>query len=167
MIKFTLLTALIAVLVVPAYAATRHEHKFSLSFSATAASSKSGVKFFTDRFDYKAPPQGELADRVATVTFVMAMNEAKWKQISPADQAAPASGFVSGSTPVAAPADVRPPPVSARRDRRSLIAGAAILAAVVVSGLVWASRARSTRPPTGAVTAPAPHPEARDAGRRT
>ena len=70
--KVALLTALGAVLVVPAYAATRNEHKFNLAFSTTAANSKSGVKFLTDRFDYKAPPQGELADRVATVTFVMA-----------------------------------------------------------------------------------------------
>jgi hypothetical protein len=67
-----LLTALGAVLAVPAFAATRDEHEFGLSFSTRAANSKSGVKFFTDRVDYKAPPQGKLADRVASVTFVMA-----------------------------------------------------------------------------------------------
>jgi hypothetical protein len=70
--KTALVALLCALVAVPAFAATRAEHKFSLAFSTKATSAKSGVKFLTDRFDYKAPPQGQLADRVATVTFVMA-----------------------------------------------------------------------------------------------
>ena len=61
-----------ALLAVPAYAATRHEHHFSLTFSSKATNAQSGVTFVTDRFAYKAPPQGTPADRVAKVTFQMA-----------------------------------------------------------------------------------------------
>ena len=55
----------------PALAATRSEHHFSLTFSSTKPGTSTGVKFLTDRFNYKAPPQGQPADRVATVTFTM------------------------------------------------------------------------------------------------
>jgi hypothetical protein len=55
----------------PALAATRSEHHFSLTFSAKKPGASTGVKFLTDRFNYKAPPQGQMADRVATVTFTM------------------------------------------------------------------------------------------------
>jgi hypothetical protein len=70
--KLLLAIVAAALLVVPASAAIRHEHHFSLKFSSKAARAPSGVTFVTDRFDYKAPPQGQLADRVATVTFQMA-----------------------------------------------------------------------------------------------
>lgn len=70
--KAALLALLSVIVAVPAFAATREEHKFTLAFSTKAAGVKSGVKFLTDRTAYKAPPQGELADRVATVTFLMA-----------------------------------------------------------------------------------------------
>jgi hypothetical protein len=56
---------------VPAFAATRHEHRFNLAFSAKSPGTPTGVKFLTDRFSYKAPPQGTAADRVATTTFTM------------------------------------------------------------------------------------------------
>ena len=55
----------------PALAATRSEHHFSLTFSAKQPGTSTGVKFLTDRFAYKAPPQGQPADRVANVTFTM------------------------------------------------------------------------------------------------
>lgn len=61
-----------ALVAVPAYAATRHEHRFSLTFSSKTAGANSGVTFVTDRFDYKAPSPGTAADRVASVTFKMA-----------------------------------------------------------------------------------------------
>ena len=56
---------------VPALAATRHEHHFNLAFSAKSTGSPTGITFLTDRYTYKAPAQGQLADRVATTTFVM------------------------------------------------------------------------------------------------
>jgi hypothetical protein len=67
------LVALAAMLIaIPAYAATRHEHHFSLAFSVKSTGARSGVTFSTDRFEYKAPPPGQAADRVASVTFRMA-----------------------------------------------------------------------------------------------
>jgi hypothetical protein len=62
----------LAVVSVPALAATRQEHRFNLTFTAKSTGSPTGITFLTDRFGYKAPPQGQLADRVATTTFVMA-----------------------------------------------------------------------------------------------
>lgn len=70
--KVVLLTLVSALVTVPALAAVKHEHKFSLSFSTKATKAQTGVKFLTDRYAYKAPPPGQLAERVATVTFVMA-----------------------------------------------------------------------------------------------
>lgn len=71
--KRLLLIALAGALVaIPAYAATRDEHHFSLKFSAKSAAARSGVTFVTDRYSYKAPPPGKAADRVASVTFKMA-----------------------------------------------------------------------------------------------
>jgi hypothetical protein len=55
----------------PAFAAVRHEHKFGLSFSAKTPASATGVKFLTNRSSYKAPPQGQPADRVAKTTFIL------------------------------------------------------------------------------------------------
>ena len=71
--RLSLLLALAGILLVtPSLAAgVRHEHKFSLTFSAKKAGAQTGVKFLTNRFNYKAPAAGELADRVATTTFVM------------------------------------------------------------------------------------------------
>lgn len=66
-----LLVAVLLLAAVPAAAAVRHEHKFSLAFSTKAPHSAAGVTFLTDRFDYKAPAPGQAADRVATTTFVM------------------------------------------------------------------------------------------------
>ena len=67
------LTSLAVVLIaVPAYGAIRHEHHFSLAFSTHTTLAKSGVTFSTDRFNYKAPPPGQAADRVASVAFRMA-----------------------------------------------------------------------------------------------
>jgi hypothetical protein len=70
--RLSLFALAIALLAVPASAAIRHEHHFSLAFSAKAAHAQSGVTFTTDRFNYKAPPPGHLADRVQSVTFQMA-----------------------------------------------------------------------------------------------
>jgi hypothetical protein len=56
----------------PAYAAVRHEHKFGLTYTAKTTRSTTGVKFLTNRVNYKAPPQGQAADRVASTTFVLA-----------------------------------------------------------------------------------------------
>lgn len=70
--KLPLVALAVVLLVIPAYAATRHEHHFSLAFTSKAARAPSGVTFVTDRFNYKAPPPGQLADRVAKVTFFMA-----------------------------------------------------------------------------------------------
>ena len=56
----------------PALAATRHEHHFKLAFSSQKPGAATGINFRTDRFAYKAPAQGQAADRVATTTFVMA-----------------------------------------------------------------------------------------------
>ena len=63
---------LVALLAVPAYAATRNEHKFQLSFTTKAPGKATGVKFLTDRYDYKAPAAGEAVDRVASVKMVLA-----------------------------------------------------------------------------------------------
>lgn len=68
-VSLAVLIALLAT--VPALAVARHEHHFSLKFSSSAPHAASGVTFMTDRFNYKAPPQGTVADRVATTTFVM------------------------------------------------------------------------------------------------
>ena len=70
--RLVLIALALAVASVPAFAATRQEHHFKLAFSAKTTQSQSGVTFLTDRFDYKAPAQGQIADRVATTTFVMA-----------------------------------------------------------------------------------------------
>jgi hypothetical protein len=70
--KITLLTVIAVLATVPALAATRNEHKFSLSFTTKATHANTGVTFLTDRPKYKAPPQGQTVDRVATTTFVMA-----------------------------------------------------------------------------------------------
>lgn len=70
--KVLLLAVATALLAVPAYAAVRHEHKFSLAFTTKAVNAKSGTTFLTNRFNYKAPPQGQPADRVKTTQFVMA-----------------------------------------------------------------------------------------------
>ena len=70
--KLLILVLAGALLAVPATAAIRHEHHFGLTFSTKAVNAHSGVTFRTDRFEYKAPPQGQLADRVAKVTFQMA-----------------------------------------------------------------------------------------------
>lgn len=56
---------------VPALAATRSEHHFKLGFTSTSTHSATGATFLTDRFNYKAPPQGKLADRVAKVTIAL------------------------------------------------------------------------------------------------
>jgi hypothetical protein len=56
----------------PALAASRSEHHFKLSFSTQAPGAQTGIKFLTDRYTYKAPPQGQVADRVASTTFIMA-----------------------------------------------------------------------------------------------
>ena len=70
--KLALAVLAAALLAVPATAAVRHEHHFSLTFSTKKAHSAAGVTFVTDRFSYKAPPPGQSADRVASVTFLMA-----------------------------------------------------------------------------------------------
>jgi hypothetical protein len=70
--KLLLAVLTAALLAVPASAALRHEHRFSLSFSAKTTKTASGVTFMTDRFNYRAPPQGTPADRVSRVTFQMA-----------------------------------------------------------------------------------------------
>jgi hypothetical protein len=70
--RLPLIALALALLAVPAAAAIRHEHHFSLAFSAQATGARSGVTFTTDRFNYKAPPPGKLADRVASVSFQMA-----------------------------------------------------------------------------------------------
>jgi hypothetical protein len=70
--KVALRTVVCAFVAVPALGATRQEHKFSLAFTTKAPNTKSGTTFLTDRTKYKAPPQGQVADRVATTTFVMA-----------------------------------------------------------------------------------------------
>ena len=69
--KTVLLVLLSVTAAVPAYAAVRSEHHFSLTFSAKATGAPTGIKFLTDRYTYKPPPIGKLADRVATTTFVM------------------------------------------------------------------------------------------------
>lgn len=69
--KLSMLALIALIVSVPAYAATRHEHHFKLTFSSKATGSPSGAKFLTDRFAYKAPALGQKADRVATLTFVM------------------------------------------------------------------------------------------------
>jgi hypothetical protein len=61
-----------AVAATPAYAAVRHEHKFGLTYTAKTTHAQTGVKFLTNRSNYKAPPQGQAADRVASTTFVLA-----------------------------------------------------------------------------------------------
>jgi hypothetical protein len=70
--KLALIALAAAIATTPALAAGRSEHHFGLSFTSKSAHSPTGTKFSTDRFAYKAPPQGELADRVAVTTFVMA-----------------------------------------------------------------------------------------------
>jgi len=69
--RFGLVVAVALVAAIPAFAATRHEHHFGLAFSTKAAGVPAGVTFLTDRFAYKAPPPGQVVDRVATTTFVM------------------------------------------------------------------------------------------------
>ena len=69
--KLVLIALALVLVAVPALAATRHEHHFNLTFSAKKANAPTGITFLTDRYAYKAPPQGQLADRVATTTFVM------------------------------------------------------------------------------------------------
>ena len=56
----------------PVLAATRDEHKFSLTFSSRTPGTATAISFLTDRSAYKAPPAGKPADRVATTTFIMA-----------------------------------------------------------------------------------------------
>ena len=70
--RLSLLLLASVLLAVPALAAVRKEHHFALTFSAKAPAKATGTTFLTDRFNYKAPPPGTLADRVASVTFVMA-----------------------------------------------------------------------------------------------
>ncbi len=70
--KLTLLALASAVFAVPAFAATRQEHHFKLTFSAKAPNWQTGVSFLTDRFAYKPPPTGQPADRVTQTKFVMA-----------------------------------------------------------------------------------------------
>jgi hypothetical protein len=70
--RLLLIALAAAIAATPALAATRSEHKFKLAFTKTTTSSPTGTKFVTDRFNYKAPAQGTLADRVETTTFVMA-----------------------------------------------------------------------------------------------
>ena len=70
--KLPFVLLLTALMVVPAWAATRHEHKFSLTFSSKSPRAASGITFSTDRFSYKAPPPGQAADRVGSVTFQLA-----------------------------------------------------------------------------------------------
>jgi hypothetical protein len=69
-LPFVVLVALL--MAASAGAAVRQEHHFSLAFSTKAPHTNSGITFTTDRFGYKAPPQGQLADRVASVTFQLA-----------------------------------------------------------------------------------------------
>lgn len=61
-----------AVAATPAYAAVRHEHKFGLTYTAKTTKTQTGVKFLTNRSAYRAPPQGQAADRVSSTTFVLA-----------------------------------------------------------------------------------------------
>lgn len=70
--KLPLIVLAALLVAVPAGAASRDEHHFSLAFSAKNPRSNSGITFTTDRFQYKAPPPGQLADRVASVTFQLA-----------------------------------------------------------------------------------------------
>jgi hypothetical protein len=70
--RLAIVTLAAAVAVTPAFAAVRHEHKFALTYGAKTTKTATGVKFLTNRFNYKAPPQGEAVDRVATTTFVLA-----------------------------------------------------------------------------------------------
>ena len=103
------LLALIGVLAaVPAYAAVRHEHKFSLKFTTTTPGKATGTKFVTNRFAYTPPPAGQLADRVKTTTIVMApgtrMNLAaypkcsKAKLLSIGSSACPTGSLVGSGT---------------------------------------------------------------------
>jgi hypothetical protein len=70
--RLALVVLAAAIVATPAFAATRSEHHFTLTFTKTTTSTHTGTKFVTDRFAYRAPPQGQLADRVARTTFVMA-----------------------------------------------------------------------------------------------
>lgn len=70
--RLALIALATAIAATPALAATRSEHHFTLAFSKKTPSTQTAVKFVTDRYEYRAPPQGRVADRVATTTFVMA-----------------------------------------------------------------------------------------------
>ena len=70
--RLPIIALLALVVAVPAYAATRQEHKFQLSFTSKAPGSATGMKFLTDRYEYKAPPAGQTIDRVKTVKMVLA-----------------------------------------------------------------------------------------------
>lgn len=71
MLRLPLILSAGLIAAAPVLATTRSEHDFELTFSAKAPKTATGVQFLTDRTDYKAPPQGQPADRVATTTFTM------------------------------------------------------------------------------------------------
>ena len=70
--RLALIVLIGALVAAPALAATRSEHKFSMTFSKKAPATATGVSFLTDRFAYTPPAVGRPADRVAKTVFVMA-----------------------------------------------------------------------------------------------
>ena len=68
-----LISALLAVAVASiAIGATRDEHKFKMSFTATEVSKSTGLNFTTDRYAYKAPPPGQpVPIRVTKTVFTL------------------------------------------------------------------------------------------------
>ena len=66
-----LILAVVLVATTAAFAATRSEHKFSMTFSKKTPGVATGISFVTDRFAYQPPAVGQPADRVAKTVFVM------------------------------------------------------------------------------------------------
>jgi hypothetical protein len=83
-----LLLLFVVLLAVPAAAATRNDHKFSMTYSKAKPSTSTGVSFVTDRFAYVAPPAGQAPLHVTRSVFTMAPGTRTDTSVVPACTAA-------------------------------------------------------------------------------